>query len=117
MELNQNITDDSQEIVNTNEKVILTENLNYLYPNGHRTTHQMRWFKGSRNRGLRSDMAAWKRQNISIIFIIKEMRKNQKNQKINPDPYEDIIRLEQLDPYESLIKANNFLKKNNKSIY
>ena len=45
------------------------------------------------------------------------MRKNQKNQKINPDPYEDIIRLEQLDPYESLIKANNFLKKNNKSIY
>ena len=58
MELNENSKDDSQETVNKNEKVILTENLNYLYPNGHRTTHQMRWFKGSRNRGLRSDMAA-----------------------------------------------------------
>ena len=30
----------------------------YLYPNGHRMTHQMRWYKGSRDRGLNSDMAA-----------------------------------------------------------
>ena len=44
------------------------------------------------------------------------MRKTKKNHKIRPDPYEDIIRLEQLDPYEALIKSNNFLKKNNKSI-
>ena len=59
MQFNQNKTDYSQDIVN--EKVIRSEtieNLNYLYPNGHRITHQMRWFKGSRYRGLKSDMAA-----------------------------------------------------------
>ena len=42
-----------------------------------------------------------------------------KNSKINnetsPDPYEDIIRLEKLDPYEALIKLNFVPKKNNKS--
>ena len=58
MESNQNNTDNSQEIVNRNEKVFSTENLNYLYPNGHRITHQMRWFKGSRDRGLNFDVAA-----------------------------------------------------------
>ena len=42
------------------------------------------------------------------------MRKTTKNYKSNPDPYEDIIRLEQLDPYETLIKSNNFLEKNHK---
>ena len=59
MQFNQNKTDYSQDIVN--EKVIRSEtieNLNYLYPNGHRITHQMRWFKGSRNRGFTSDTAA-----------------------------------------------------------
>ena len=44
------------------------------------------------------------------------MRKTKKNYKSNPDPYEDIIRLEQLDPYEALIKSNKLLSKNNKSI-
>ena len=58
MESNQNNTDDSQERVNRNEKVSSTEKLNYLYPYGHRITHQMRWFKGSRDRSLRSDIAA-----------------------------------------------------------
>ncbi len=61
MQFNQDKTDHSQDIVNKNEKVITREtieNLNYLYPNGHRITHQMRWFKGSRNRGLKSDTAA-----------------------------------------------------------
>ena len=58
MESNQNNTEDLQEIVNINEKVFSTESLNYLYPNGHRITHQMRWFKGSRDRCLRSDIAA-----------------------------------------------------------
>ena len=42
-----------------------------------------------------------------------------KNPKINnessPEPYEDIIRLEKLDPYEALIKLNFVPKKNNKS--
>ena len=47
-----------QEVVNRNELAISSENLNYLYPNGHRMTHQMKWFKGSRDRCLRSDIAA-----------------------------------------------------------
>ncbi len=32
--------------------------------------------------------------------------------KNNPDPYEDRIRLEKLDPYEALIKSNGFKKTN-----
>ena len=39
------------------------------------------------------------------------MRKTKKNHESSPDPYEDMIRLEQLDPYEALIKSKNFLKK------
>ena len=58
MELNQNSNDNLKDIVNRNENFISTEDLDYLYPNGHHMTHQMRWFKGSRNRGLRSDIAA-----------------------------------------------------------
>ncbi len=42
------------------------------------------------------------------------MRKTKKNHQSSPDPYEGMIRLEQLDPYETLIKSNNFLKKNHK---
>ena len=41
------------------------------------------------------------------------MRKPKKN---HPDPYEDMIRVEKLDPYEALIKSNNLQKKNNKFI-
>ena len=58
MESDQNSTDDLQEIVNRNEKVVSIEKLNYLYPNGHRMTNQMRWFKGSRDRGFNPDIAA-----------------------------------------------------------
>ena len=61
MQLNQNNTDKSQDIIKTNEKVIpiqAIENRNYLYPDGHRITHQMRWFKGSRYRGFESDITA-----------------------------------------------------------
>ncbi|AIQ98085.1 hypothetical protein [Prochlorococcus sp. MIT 0801] len=58
MESNQNNTDNSEEIVDRQQKVISIENLNYLYPNGHRMTHQMRWFKGSRDRCLSSDIVA-----------------------------------------------------------
>ena len=58
MELNQNNTDVPKERVDRNKKLSSTENLNYLYPDGHRITHQMRWFKGSRDRCLRSDIAA-----------------------------------------------------------
>ena len=41
------------------------------------------------------------------------MRNTEKNHKSSPDPYEDLIRLEKLDPYEAQIKSNAFLKKNN----
>lgn len=61
MKLNQKRKDDFKEIFHRNESANLIENsesLNYLYPMGHRVTHQMRWFKGSRNRGFRSDIAA-----------------------------------------------------------
>tara|TARA_X000000368_G_C22911616_1_gene658827 strand:+ start:696 stop:836 length:141 start_codon:yes stop_codon:yes gene_type:complete len=44
------------------------------------------------------------------------MRKTKKNNnKSNPEPYEDIVRLEKLDPYEALIKSNEVLKQNNRS--
>ncbi len=61
MKSNQNINNNSQNIVDKNQKVFLGEdiqNLNYLYPNGHRITYQMRWFKGSRYTGFESDLAA-----------------------------------------------------------
>ena len=58
MDLVPNSKYNSQEIIDINAKLISSENLNYLYPNGHRMTHQMRWYKGSRDRGLRPDIAA-----------------------------------------------------------
>ena len=32
------------------------------------------------------------------------MKKNKQNKITKPDPYEDVVRLEKLDPYETLIK-------------
>ena len=61
MNSNQNNTDKIKEIFNKNENTThypTIENQTYLYPNGHRITNQMRWFKGSRDRSLRSDIAA-----------------------------------------------------------
>ena len=61
MQLNQNKTYNSQDNVDREEKVISAqaiESRHYLYPNGHRMTPQMRWFKGSRDRGLKPDIAA-----------------------------------------------------------
>ena len=58
MESNQSSNGNFHELVHRNEKVISTQNLNYLYPNGHRMTHQMKWFKSNKDRGLRSDIAA-----------------------------------------------------------
>ena len=57
MKSNQTNNDNLPNIVNKNKTETPSENLHYLYPNGHRITHQMRWFKGSRNRGLKSDVA------------------------------------------------------------
>ena len=61
MQLNHKKNVNSKGFDFRNKKVIpiqAIENRNYLYPCGHRMTHQMRWFKGSRDRGLKSDIAA-----------------------------------------------------------
>ena len=61
MKKNQNNDDNFQDIVNRDLKGIASgniENIHYIYPNGHRITHQMRWFKGSRDRGLSTDIAS-----------------------------------------------------------
>ncbi len=61
MELGKKNNDKSEHLNNKNKKFINSgniENLNYLYPNGHRITHQLRWFKGSIDRELRSDIPA-----------------------------------------------------------
>tara|TARA_Y100001968_G_scaffold313434_1_gene337656 strand:+ start:488 stop:625 length:138 start_codon:yes stop_codon:yes gene_type:complete len=44
------------------------------------------------------------------------MKKSKKNNQRNPDPYEDIVRLEKLDPYEALIKSTVLHNQNNKFI-
>ncbi len=46
------------------------------------------------------------------------MKKTKSNNRTNsfPEPYEDFIRLENLDPYESLIKSNVVRKQNNDSM-
>ena len=44
------------------------------------------------------------------------MKRTKKNNKSNPDPYEGMLKLEKIDPYESLINSSLFHKKNNKSI-
>ena len=41
------------------------------------------------------------------------MRKTNKN---NPEPYEDILKMNKLDPYEAQIKSIDLLKQNNKPI-
>ena len=61
MKLNHDDTGKSQVIVTGTKQVIPIHNLenrNYLYPDGHRMTHQMRWLKGSIESGLESDIAA-----------------------------------------------------------
>ena len=44
------------------------------------------------------------------------MKKTKRNEKYNPDPYEDVVRLEKLDPYEALITTQELQKQNNKFI-
>ena len=44
------------------------------------------------------------------------MSKIKRNDLSNPDPYEDIVRVEKLDAYEALIKTNMLQKQKNKSI-
>tara|TARA_Y100001968_G_C19246571_1_gene662198 strand:- start:215 stop:343 length:129 start_codon:yes stop_codon:yes gene_type:complete len=42
------------------------------------------------------------------------MKNTTRNNHSKPDPYEDMLKLEKLDPYEALIKSNMLLKQNNK---
>ena len=61
MKSNQNNTDSSKEIVDNFKTIKRSEtikNLNYLSPNVHHISHRIRWFKGSRSRGWKSDIAA-----------------------------------------------------------
>ena len=61
MKLNQKNTDDSKEILNgliPFQQSEVVEKLNHVYSNAHCISHQTRWFKGSRDRGLKSDIAA-----------------------------------------------------------
>ena len=44
------------------------------------------------------------------------MNKNKINNDRNMDHYEDIIRLENLDPYEGLIKPNMLMKQDKKTV-
>ena len=60
MELNQS-NNKSQDIFNLDHKIIDSrnkKNANYLYPNEHRITNQMKRFKASRDRVLNSNIAA-----------------------------------------------------------
>ena len=61
MKFNQKNTDDSKDIINgikPFQQSEVVENLNHLYSNAHCIRPQTRWFKGSRDRGLKSDIAA-----------------------------------------------------------
>ena len=44
------------------------------------------------------------------------MKKLKTNNMSQPDPYEEIVRLEKLDPYEALIKPNVLRNQKNKYI-
>ena len=61
MQSNQNNVDDPKEIINGLKPIKQIEdfeNVNYLHPNFHGMKHKIRWFKGSRDRGFKSDLAA-----------------------------------------------------------
>ncbi len=61
MVFNRENTYNSQDIVDTDRKIILSKNignLNSLYTNGHRITHQMRRLKVSFDRCLETDVVA-----------------------------------------------------------
>ena len=51
-----------------------------------------------------------------IQLIRMNLLKIMKKPKRKPEPYEEMLRAENLDAYESLIKFNLVNKKNNKSI-
>ena len=58
MQSNQKRTSTLLEITSKNEKFIKNKKMKFLYPIVHSMTDQIRWFKGSRDRDLRSDIEA-----------------------------------------------------------
>ena len=61
MQSNQNNIDDTKKALldlKPLKKNEIFENVNYLYPNIHRIKNQIRWFKGSRDRGIKSNIAS-----------------------------------------------------------
>ena len=61
MKPSENNTKSHKDIVDNGKKnpyLETTEDFNYLYPNGHRITHQMRWFKVVRDGFLAYDKPA-----------------------------------------------------------
>ena len=61
MELDQKDTPISKAIANKTKSFSRNETIEkitYMYPSTYSTENQIRWFKGSRDRGLKSDMAA-----------------------------------------------------------
>ena len=72
MKSNQNNSDSSKGIVNNIKPIQQIEtigNLNYLSPNVHHLANQVRWFKGSRNRGFKSNIAVSKKYQIPINYL------------------------------------------------
>ena len=61
MKFNQKNTDVSKDIINglkPFKQSEVVEKFNHLYSNAHCLKHQIRWFKGSSDRGFRSDINA-----------------------------------------------------------
>ena len=44
------------------------------------------------------------------------MRKTKISKKNDPEPYEDTLRFDKLDPYEAQIKSKDFSKQNHKLV-
>ena len=57
MDFNHNNKDNDNCNINKNKNFINIEKFSYLYPDGHRITHQMRWFKSSSVRNSSSYIA------------------------------------------------------------
>ena len=61
MEPNNIAINNSCQIDNNKEQSFFIKTIkeqDYLYPNGHRVTNQMRWFRSIRDQGLKSDIVA-----------------------------------------------------------
>ena len=60
MEFDQSNFEDSKQLVDplrSNLQIDCFDHLRYLYPNGHKVTPQMRWFKLSKGKGSSSGIS------------------------------------------------------------